>query len=563
MGDIKDHAISNIETYDVMKEAAVRYMPSMTVSGILQVTGVWLSDVYFFRRIGTITSNINDFLDKPDERNRELMYLAGIYTSSEIMYLINNYIIANTIPKLELEIIEDMVNKTFTSVSTTKTGNKGENINVNEYIMNIRKLTELRVIYNFIVSGITPAIVVMCGMLWEFKSCGKVGIYVIMALTILILVSYYMEVNDIELFQNSDKQYNLFFDALHDIINNIDTVMSNGTYNFEKNNINREKTIINIAKTSNDESIVRTYFYLKMLCFAFLGFITHMGIDCYDNKSMGSANVLSIYLITISFIDRYDSFLSRFRLVADKLGKLNEVDDYFKTFNILDTNANDELIVNNGNIEIKNLLIKYGTKTVVNDMSFVIPGGKITGVIGDIGSGKSTMIKAIIGTVPYTGTILVDGMDISKCTTESVTRHITYVPQHPKLFNNTIGYNILYGTHKTNEYLNDMLKDSDLLDFFKVFNSGLDTQVGKEGSKLSGGQKQMVALIRALIHSKKIVLMDEPSSSLDPETKELIMRLINIMNKRNKSTIVIITHDDGMSKLFNQVINFSKPKKQS
>jgi ABC-type bacteriocin/lantibiotic exporter with double-glycine peptidase domain len=105
-----------------------------------------------------------------------------------------------------------------------------------------------------------------------------------------------------------------------------------------------------------------------------------------------------------------------------------------------------------------------------------------------------------------------------------------------------------------------MLKDSELSDFFKIFNSKLDAPVGKEGTKLSGGQKQMVALIRALLRAKKIVLMDEPTSSLDPYTKELIIRLIKIMNTRNKSTIIIISHDKSLNVLFDQVINFSKPK---
>jgi ABC-type bacteriocin/lantibiotic exporter with double-glycine peptidase domain len=104
------------------------------------------------------------------------------------------------------------------------------------------------------------------------------------------------------------------------------------------------------------------------------------------------------------------------------------------------------------------------------------------------------------------------------------------------------------------------LKNFNLIPFINSFPNGLDTIVGKEGGNISGGQKQLIALIRSLIQNKLILLLDEPSSSLDSKTKNIFIQLIkSIKNK----TIIISTHDNQIMSLFDNVIDISKIKNQS
>jgi ABC-type bacteriocin/lantibiotic exporter with double-glycine peptidase domain len=111
--------------------------------------------------------------------------------------------------------------------------------------------------------------------------------------------------------------------------------------------------------------------------------------------------------------------------------------------------------------------------------------------------------------------------------------------------------NISYGTKYTEKETLDLLKKFGIDNFFNKFEKGIYTNVGKEGSKLSGGQKQIMALIRAIIHQKKIILLDEPTSSLDTETKKIFIDLIQTIKDK---TIVVVTHDKTIYDLFDDII---------
>lgn len=542
---------SNINLNDIFTKSLLKYSPRLILSGGMQSGVVWLSDVYFYERIGKITVNLKNFLDNPATRIDDVLYLVGIYFTAEVLDYANNKLIACTIPDMELQIIEDVIDKTFESVRSAKSGQGGELINVNEYIMNIRKLTELRIIHSFFITTVIPVFVIMIGILWQFRKTGRFVMYLAMAMVLLILLTIYFEYKDIETSKNSDSNYNIFFDKIQDIINNLDTVVSNGTYEHEKNRVHLQRDLMVKIKSSNDISISKTYFYLNMSCFAFLSFVIYISLDAYDKNSMEPDTIFAVYLMTIALIKKYNALIAKFRWVSDKLGKIHEVEDYFKKYDIIET-INSDLKVTKGDISIKNLTIKYKSKTAVDNVSFNIPGGKITGIIGDVGSGKSSIIKAIVGLVPYTGTIEIDSQLLKEST------NITYVPQHPRLFDESLLYNVSYGTELETDQILSII-NAENLNFFKAFPKGVYTRVGKEGSRLSGGQKQMIALIRALIQSKKIVLMDEPTSSLDIETKKQIMNLIKTINKRG-ATVVIVTHDHVLTEIFDSTINLSELK---
>lgn len=542
---------SNINLNDILTKSLLKYSPRLILSGGMQSGVVWLSDVYFYERIGKITANLKNFLDNSATRIDDVLYLVGIYFTAEVLDYANNKLIACTIPDMELQIIEDVIDKTFKSVRSAKSGQGGELINVNEYIMNIRKLTELRIIHSFFITTVIPVFVIMIGILWQFRKTGRFVMYLAMAMVLLVLLTIYFEYKDIETSKNSDSNYNIFFDKIQDIINNLDTVVSNGTYEHEKNRVHLQRDLMVKIKSSNDISISKTYFYLNMSCFAFLSFVIYISLDAYDKNSMEPDTIFAVYLMTIALIKKYDALIAKFRWVSDKLGKIHEVEDYFKKYDIIET-IDSDLKVTNGNISIKNLTIKYKSKTAVDNVSFNIPGGKITGIVGDVGSGKSSIIKAIVGLVPYTGTIEIDSQLLKEST------NITYVPQHPRLFDESLLYNVSYGTELETDQILSII-NAENLNFFKAFPKGVYTRVGKEGSRLSGGQKQMIALIRALIQSKKIVLMDEPTSSLDIETKKQIMNLIKTINKRG-ATVVIVTHDHVLTEIFDSTINLSELK---
>jgi ATP-binding cassette, subfamily C, bacterial len=549
--------MNNTENIDVKKLVLKSIFNSKWELGgasVMLLISIWCGDVTFYEGIGKITKNVTEYINNFDTHKKALAYLVFIYAMSNLLHYANNNVISTTFPDLELRIIRDIVDESIFSVMTEKT-----QFNVNEYIMNIRKVAELKILYSFAASYIIPTIVVAFGILWHFKSSGKYLWMVITLFVCMILFTIYMEVNNVSSAQQNEKELNVFFDDVQDVINNTDTVTVNNSYKYEIDRINEKKHHVVSIKSKNDSEESFSLLQLNMLCFAsFIALICITGM-AYKDKKLAEETVVSLGLISLTYMQYYESLVSKFRGVSDKFGKLTEVQEYFSKFKFTDDNHRTKMLnVTNGNIYFKNITIKYDDKTVLKNSSFKIHGGKITGIIGDIGSGKTSIFKALIGLIKYDGNIYVDNQDIYKCKHGSIISKITFIPQHPKLFNNTIYYNISYGTGLTRNNILKVLNKIGMRDFFNSFPKGLDTPVGKEGNKLSGGQKQMMALARAIIQNKKVMLLDEPTSSLDPHIKKL---MINIITSLKEKTIIIIAHDGTLIDIFDDVINFNELNK--
>jgi ATP-binding cassette, subfamily C, bacterial len=179
---------------------------------------------------------------------------------------------------------------------------------------------------------------------------------------------------------------------------------------------------------------------------------------------------------------------------------------------------------------------------IVRNASFTIPANAITVLQGPSGAGKTTLIDLLIGLhTPSKGTITLDGVSLAEIDIKKWRRSIGYVPQELSLLHTTIRDNIVLGDPD--------IPDSDIMaaldqagarEFIMAMPNGLDTEVGVMGSRLSGGQRQRIALARALVTKPKLLILDEVTSALDPETEKAICE--NIVALRGQYTTVAITH---------------------
>jgi ATP-binding cassette subfamily B protein len=204
----------------------------------------------------------------------------------------------------------------------------------------------------------------------------------------------------------------------------------------------------------------------------------------------------------------------------------------------------------NGDIVFKNVNYQYNKdKLVLNNINLRIKKNEKVAIIGKIGSGKSTLIKLLLKlNIPVSGNIYIGNRDINKVSKEEFFEHVFYIPQKPKLLNRTLYENIVYGVHSKNKYQNikkitSIMNQMDLDTETKItFLNKMDENIGNEGSLLSGGQRQIVWILRALMRESAIIVMDEPTASLDRTNKQ---KLLSIVDKIGKSkTIIIISHDD-------------------
>lgn len=194
----------------------------------------------------------------------------------------------------------------------------------------------------------------------------------------------------------------------------------------------------------------------------------------------------------------------------------------------------------------------YSNKHVLKNFSLEIKRGEKLLIIGQIGSGKTTILKMLMRYAnPSSGHIYYMGIPFDSIPREQVRFKIGYIPQNPILLNRTLFENITYGTQGvTKQQVMQLIKS---LSIDNIFNENrLDQYVGKHGSNLSGGQRQVVWILRVLVQNPEILLMDEPTSAIDKETKAFIDRLFELVMKNR--TVVIVSHDEYMSKLCDRTI---------
>jgi ATP-binding cassette subfamily B protein len=215
-----------------------------------------------------------------------------------------------------------------------------------------------------------------------------------------------------------------------------------------------------------------------------------------------------------------------------------------KQSSIQDNQDCTDLVVKNATIEFKNVSFSYNdNQQVLKNVSFSAEKGQKIAIVGKSGAGKSTIAKLLFRFFDInSGEILIDNQNISKVSQLSLRTHISVVPQDTLLFNDTILNNIKYGS--TQDVDIDKVKEVARLSFIDTFieslPDGYNTIVGERGLKLSGGEKQRIAIARALLKNPHILIFDEATSALDNKSERMVQRAID--NLRKDKTIIVIAH---------------------
>lgn len=226
---------------------------------------------------------------------------------------------------------------------------------------------------------------------------------------------------------------------------------------------------------------------------------------------------------------------------------------YYEFMNLQEETDKGKLIKPEfGNLKLEEVFFSYETdKPIFTDVNIEIPKGSKTVLIGKNGSGKSTIINLLTRMYePTAGQIKLKGVNIFEITLESYRNMISVVSQQIYLFNDTIRNNICIYKKVSDEVIETACKDSGLEDFLKEVS--LDYVVGQNGAMLSGGQKQKIALARALVHDKPIIIFDEVTSNTDVYSEHQINGLLHTRLK--EKTVIIITHKQEILQDVDQIV---------
>ncbi len=193
-----------------------------------------------------------------------------------------------------------------------------------------------------------------------------------------------------------------------------------------------------------------------------------------------------------------------------------------------------------GDIEFENVCMQYGENKILHNLSFIIKEGNKVTIAGKTGVGKTTIANILMRLYPIkSGKILIGGRDIQKIRIHDIRKNISYISQTPYILNDTLKNNIILGDNTiTDEQIRIVAKEIGFEKVLNKFQEGLEEKIEK--NKLSYGQLQMIAFLRAILHKANIYIFDEPTSNIDLKTEDRIQKLIDNITKH--STVIIIAH---------------------
>lgn len=262
----------------------------------------------------------------------------------------------------------------------------------------------------------------------------------------------------------------------------------------------------------------------------------------YFNVSTGDVVLLSAYfgqlIGSVILLSSLAPFISKGLASVRSLGEVLESPD-------IEVNSGKKKVSSvQGNIEFKEVSLMYpGASTwALSQINVKAGPGKVTALVGASGSGKSTFINLVIGFLrPSKGQVLLDNQNMSELDMREVRKYVSMVPQESVLFDGSVRDNVTYGISDVSESkFIQALKDANAWEFVSQLPDGPDTIVGERGARISGGQKQRLAIARALIRNPRILILDEATSALDSESENLIQQaLAHLMKDR---TTFVVAH---------------------
>lgn len=256
--------------------------------------------------------------------------------------------------------------------------------------------------------------------------------------------------------------------------------------------------------------------------------------------SIGDFYLVNSYLIQLYMPLNFLGFVYR-----EIKNSLVDMDKMFELVHIHSSVADkpfaQALKVSQGQVEFRDVSFSYNSgRQILHNISFVIGEGQTVAVVGPSGSGKSTLARLLFRFYDVSGgQILIDGQDIRELTQKSLRAAIGVVPQDTVLFNDTIGYNILYGRPEASpEEVREAANMASIDHFISSLPQGYQTEVGERGLKISGGEKQRVAIARTILKKPKVLIFDEATSALDSHKEKEIQAALRELAEQ-RSTLVI------------------------
>jgi len=384
----------------------------------------------------------------------------------------------------------------------------------------------------------------MITLIYIFFLSWKLGIVVLLSFATVLYVSYLFFKNCSKVALQREEIFDDTYEEIQDTFSNLIAIYTNRK---EKDEIRRLKTFNDRCETQHVQSFHCVSFYRSiysvLFMLLFVGY-NYVSFYLYEKNEISISSLTSIFIITYILLGNMMNFMNDTNAFIYSWTKMKSVfvEDYVP--------KNEEVLtpidIQDYTIHIKN--VSYAK--IIHNISILIRPREHVLILGPIGSGKSTLVHLMYRLIPMNseggGHILIGGHDIQDISIPQLRSLICFVPQSPKLFNRILEENLKYGIEDSfnMERILEILDSVHLNKLASIFRKRQYEQVGKQGSLFSGGQRQIIWIIKAILGDFPIVILDEPTSSLDDTTRNAVLRLIRLY--LTDRTVIIISHDKEM-----------------
>ena len=514
-----------------------------------------ISNIYLPHLYGKIISAINDkkIIDK------RILYkfsiILALWLLIQSFWSAMNAIDAHFIPKLRKFVREYIVDKVITTYKENY-----EEKEVGGIIAEIVKLPdEVEHLFTNIRNHLLPISFLIVFSVGYFMWISPIiGIASIVSIGVYLSIAYKFSKRCIPIWKEMNIKHKKLHDNINDVLTNLLNIYITNGENIEKERLKEHedeftechgKTI----KCAGNFRLLLNLSYIFLFCSLNL-----LSFYLYSRKLVTLDSVVSILIISLELISKMAGFIGSVDRMLYELSVINNIQQLVDNLNTKNSKNSKTKIhgqINNvnlyGPIEFLNISTEYDNHYALKDINIRLEPSSKNVIIGEIGSGKTSLINVLMRLIPFDGKILINGYDTKNLDLAFLRSNILYIPQNPKLFNRSILDNILYGNNATRKQVEDTLQKYGI-------NIELDKKAGKFGSSLSGGQRQIVYLLRCLFKNVPIILLDEPTASLDTETKSYILKIIWDLQK-NK-TVIMVSHDKDVLVFADRIIELNNGK---
>ncbi|CAB9542285.1 Efflux ABC transporter, permease/ATP-binding protein mlr7818 [Bathymodiolus brooksi thiotrophic gill symbiont] len=384
-------------------------------------------------------------------------------------------------------------------------------------------------------------IILVIGLLWVNYDVFFAGISL---LTVVLYVAFTLAITTWRMkyrYEMNDMQSDANTNAVDSLIN-YETVKYFNRKDFEVNRYDKTMSCWEDVATKSFTSMTALNFVQGAIIAVGVTVVLILAAQGVANKNLSLGDMIMIQALLLQLFIPLGSLGIVYRQIKHNFIDMNNM------FDLLDRRAKvcspegaPKIKISQGKVEFERVSFAYeGKDKVLKEVDFSIESGQKVAIVGQSGSGKSTLAKLLFRFYDVdSGAILIDGQDIKTLDQHSVQSAIGVVPQDTVMFNESIYYNIAYGKQGATQQEVEAAAKSAFIDkFINALPQGYDTLVGERGLKLSGGEKQRMAIARVLLKNPPILIFDEATSALDSYSEKMVQKAINTLSKKT-STLVI------------------------